>query len=94
MAAEPICPPSEVADTITEWTAADGSLNVAPGDLVVHDGAFEMVAAIEPYEDFLGSRFLYVRFEGSEVTPKFRVAELVAVRRYTTGAVLRPEAGE
>lgn len=89
--AVPECPPSAVVDLIVAWANGDGSFNVAAGDLVVHDGRFEVIAELDPYEGPFGYSATWVRFEGNVnqwgklTTHEVQRDGLVAVRRYTTG---------
>lgn len=78
--AGPACPPSEVADTITEWTAADGSLNVAPGDLILVAGEMALITSLERA---LAPGWWDVVTTDGEL--RVWAADLVAVRRYITG---------
>jgi hypothetical protein len=88
MGADPAsCRPSSVADMIVEWTNSDGTLNVEPGDLVLHAGRFEMVTSVERAE-WVGERGrdgVRVGMTGVMLHCSFPADSLVAVRRYVEG---------
>jgi hypothetical protein len=69
------CPPSSVVDMIVEWADA------APGDLVLLNGEFEVIARKADYE---GEPLLW--FEGAEDgMGTIPLGTYAAVRRYREG---------
>lgn len=69
----------EVVDQILAWTTPDGTLQIEPGDLIVHDGAFEQLADVDILE---GGEMVCYRLADLTGTEFAGVEELVAVRRY------------
>jgi hypothetical protein len=84
------CPPSGMRDEITRWADGDGSLNVAPGELVVHCHTGHVAFIAEVFLTDAG-RTVWVRYEGDLSgygglsTYVLDADSWVAVKRYTTG---------
>jgi hypothetical protein len=70
----------QVVDQIVEWTAKDGTLNIEVGDLVLHDGRFELVTEI--HWNPAKSMHVAVGFDHQGTLAFKDPYWLVAVRRY------------
>jgi hypothetical protein len=70
----------EVVDQIVEWPRSDGTLNIEPGDLILHVRQFEVIATVARTPDPQHVRYT---LESSRGQGRYaRSDELVGVRRY------------
>lgn len=70
----------ETVDQIVEWTDKDGTLQIEPGDMILHVREFEVIATISRTPD---PRHVRYTLESSPRQNRYaRVHDLVAVRRY------------
>lgn len=81
-------PACSVLDQIVPWTASDGSLNVAAGDLIVWGGEFAELAWVLPGDaPSDADRLVVFGLRGSAETRSHvaGASSQVAVRRYVEG---------